>query len=728
MFQDDKTIKVESPKNDIKGGKEQLKKAAKQNITEKAETKLNKTGDKVNKAIKAGQQSISAAQGTDMFMNQTFVPNNPSIVENKVWAKQPTSKIHNAEAIPQSIIAGINRVVKLDVVIEGQIIKHFKHFKLVQSAAKHHEFCLTLAHDTLGSAENHNLESAQNFLGKRITVVFKYKDIEKGAERNFVGVVTEVGFSQEKGSLGNIVLKGYSPTVLLDAAPHIQSFGGSQPVSLNSIADHVIREGLGQNKFDFRVDAQHGNVSYSSQYEETHYNYLARMAEAYGEQFYYDGEVLHFGKLPPQEKPVNLTYGSSVSDIAVRMKAQHVSPSFYGYNSSKNEKLTAGNSKINHTSDIARRAYEISEKTFTTPSLRVAPIKASSFMDIDASQKGTAGSKASEVFITSGTTTVPFLYPGCTADIEMRKADSNDTTYFTKLMIIEATHEVDGRGYYDGKFEAIAADTGFIPRPEFETPRAEAQFAKVIANTDPQNQGRVQVQFDWQNGPDITEFIRVMSPDAGSSDKVNKNRGFMSIPEVGDQVIVNFVHQHPDRPFVMGGMFHGGIGGGGGAGNNIKSLSSKSGHIIELNDGGGITIKDKNKNSVVLSGSGDITTTVSNNSTEKVGVGHTINTGSTHTVNVGSKEGGGSNAVFSMDSGGNVKVTCDTNITLETGSSSITMTSTGDITIKGVNVTIEGTTTKIIGNTLTEVGKPKGTTGMVVDGNVTIKGGQVDIN
>jgi hypothetical protein len=57
-----------------------------------------------------------------------------------------------------------------------------------------------------------------------------------------------------------------------------------------------------------------------------------------------------------------------------------------------------------------------------------------------------------------------------------------------------------------------------------------------------------------------------------------------------------------------------------------------------LNDGGGITIKDKNKNSVVLSGSGDITTTVSNNSTEK---GVTINTGSTHTVNVGSKEGGG---------------------------------------------------------------------------------------
>jgi hypothetical protein len=71
-----------------------------------------------------------------------------------------------------------------------------------------------------------------------------------------------------------------------------------------------------------------------------------------------------FRKLPPQEKPVKLTYGSSVNDVKIKMKAQHVNPTFYGYNSSKNEKLTTGYSKIKHTSDIAKRAYEISEKTF----------------------------------------------------------------------------------------------------------------------------------------------------------------------------------------------------------------------------------------------------------------------------------------------------------------------------------------------------------------------------
>ncbi|MDR4952079.1 phage baseplate assembly protein V [Chryseobacterium sp. ES2] len=701
MFQDDKKIKVANPKNEINTGKQQLKSTLPENVTKKAEGKLNKADEKVKKVAKAGQQSLNAAQGADMFMNQTFVPNNPSIVDNKVWAKQPTSKIHNAEAIAQSVIAGINRVVKLEVVIEGQIIKHFKHFKLIQSAAKHHEFNLMLAHDTLGNAENHNLEEAQSFLGKRITVVFKYKDVEKGAERNFVGVITEVGFSQEKGSLGNIVLKGFSPTVLLDAAPHIQSFGGGQPVSLNSIADQVIREGLGQNKFDFRIDAQHGNVAYSSQYEETHYNYLARMAEAYGEQFYYDGEVLHFGKLPPQEKPVKLTYGSSVSDIAVKMKAQHVNPTFYGYNSSKNEKLTTGSSKISHTSDIARRAYEISEKTFTTPSLRVAPIKATSFMDIDASQKGTAGSKASEVFITSGTTTVPFLYPGCTADIEMRKSSTNETSYFTKLMIIEVTHEVDARGYYDGKFEAIAADTGFIPRPEFETPRAEAQFAKVISNTDPMNQGRVQVQFDWQNGPDSTEFIRVMSPDAGSSDKVNKNRGFMSVPEVGDQVIVNFVHQHPDRPFVMGGMFHGNVGAGGGAGNNVMSFSGRSGAELKYDNGAGsMNLKDQGGANMFFDGSGNVIHNANNNSTKtigndktdkignnkklEVGCDHISDVGNTHKVSVGKDQ-----SVFTMDNAGVIDLTGAQKITIKVGNSEIVITGT-KVSIKSDEIDING--------------------------------------
>lgn len=695
---------------------------------------VNQAGEKLQKVNK-NISKVQAVAGTSqnvagMFMNQSVQTNNPLTSNDQLWADQPTSKILNANAIPTSQILGINRVIKLDIIIEGKQIQHFKHFKLTQSAIKHHRFILTLAHDTLGSAENHNLEEAQNFLGKRLTVVFKYKDVIDGPERNFVGVITQVGFSQEKGSLGNIVLTGYSPTILLDAAPHIQSFGGAQEISLNSIADQVIKEGLGESKFDFRVDAQHGNVSYSSQYEETHYNYLARIAEAYGEQFFYDGEVLHFGKLPPQEKPVKLVYGSSVNDVNITMKADHVNPSFYGYNSSKNEKLTTGSSKINHVSDIAKRAYEISEKTFKTPSLRVAPIKASSFMDIDASQKGAAGSKASSIFFTSGTTTVPFLYPGCAADIEMRQSESNQTSYFTKLLITEVSHEVDARGYYTGNFEAIAADSGYIPRPEFESPKADAQFAKVISNTDPLNQGRIQVQFDWQSGRDTSEFIRVMTPDAGGSDKVSKNRGFMAIPEVGDQVVVNFVHQHPDRPFVMGGMFHGQVGGGGGTGNNIKSLSSRSGNKLELDDGAGsVFLTDQGGANMKFDGVGNATTNANNNKTVTVGNNNSVNVANDNTVKAGNTSmiDVGGNSVLQMDKSGKVSLTASTEFKIVVGASTIVIDKTGKITINGKEIKVDATQSINLSatNETTVGGKNVKVTG---SSEVQINGSKVNIN
>ncbi|WP_454045066.1 type VI secretion system Vgr family protein [Chryseobacterium sp. Marseille-Q8038] len=634
-----------------------------------------------NDALKV-KDAISS--GNQMF-NKPITPNEADISNEKIWSNQPTSKIFNAQAIPENAISGINRVVKLDIHVEGKQIKHFKHFRLKQKVSNHHKFEMVLAHDALGDPENHNLENAQTFLGKRITVVFKYKDVDQSPERNFVGVITQVGFSQEKGSLGNIVLKGYSPTILLDAAPHIQSFGGSQPISLNSIANEVIKEALDQGKFDFRVDAQHGNISYSCQYEETHFNYLSRIAEAYGEQFFYDGEILHFGKLPPQEKPIKLVYGSNLSDVKIKMKAQHVKPTFYGYNSSKDEKFIGSNSKITHTSDIAKRAYEISERTFQTPSLRVAPIKAISFMDIDASQKGTAGSKAAEVLVTSGKTSLPFLYPGCISDIEMRKPDSNETTFFTKLMVIEALHEVDARGYYEGSFKAIASDTGFLPRPEYINPLAEPQFAKVTSNTDPLNQGRVQVQLDWQKGQDTTEFIRVMSPDAGSSDKVGKNRGFMSIPEVGDQVIVNYVHLHPDRPFVMGGMYHGGIGAGGGEGNNIKSLSSRSGNKLELNDGeGSVFLTDQGGANMKFDGAGNANTNATKNKSVSVGEKNTVTVGDTHKTDVGNGQ-----SVLTMGKDGVIDLSSLEKLTLKVGDNSLEI-STAGIKVNGTKIEITG--------------------------------------
>lgn len=519
---------------------------------------------------------------------------------------RPTFKPDNsANSISASQIFGINRLVKLNVVIEGKVISHYKNFTLSQNSSKHHEFELVLAHDTLGNKENHNLESSQEFLGKRITVVQKYKDIPDSPERTFVGVITKVGFSQEKGGLPNIVLGGFSPTILLDAAPTVQSFGGEAPVNLSIIASQLIKEGLGSSRFDVRVDANdYSEIPFSVQYNETHYNYLARMAEAYGEQFYYDGEVLHFGKLPPQNPPLKLIYGSNVSDIRVELQAVHTKPEFYGYNSSQHSKLTSGETPVKHKGDLAKMAYEKNQSgIFNTRSLQVAPIKAATDKDVVNSQESSAGSKAVEVFTVTGNISIPFLYPGCVADLEMRKPDSNQTSYFTRIMVTETTHDVDTLGHYRGTFKAIASDTGFLPKPEFTIPAAQPQIATVISNADPQGQGRVTVKFDWQLH-DTTNFIRMMSPDAGGTDQITQNRGYVAIPEIGDQVMVGFVHNHPDRPFVMGGMFHGQVGLGGGSDNRVKSIMTRSGHKVVFTEDESIVITDKSGNEIHLDTTG----------------------------------------------------------------------------------------------------------------------------
>lgn len=545
-----------------------------------------------------------------------------------------------SENIQKSEITGQNNITNIKIAIEGGVnITKYKHFSLSQSAVEHHSFLLVLDYDSLGEAENHQMEHIKNLLGKRITITFFYRgEMKDVPERNFVGVITNVSFSRERNNQGSIVLTGKSPTILLDAAPHTQSFGGKQVIALKSVVEQTIKEGLGSN-FSFRVEPAYSNVTYLCQYEETHYNFLARVAETYGEQFFYDGEKLHFGKLPTPEAPIKLMFGKNVDEIDIQMRTQHINRSFYGYNSGDDKALTSKETPIEHKSSLAKDAFEISKNTFKTASLQVAPMKALTGSDIQTAQKSTVGSIATQVFITSGKTSVPFLYPGCVVEMEMYDSINKEANYLTKLMITEIRHTLDSIGNYVGIFEAIAADTGFLPRPVFKTPIAEPQTATVVDNKD--SKGRVQVRFDWQQGS--TEWIRVMTPDAGGSEKVSKNRGFVAIPEIGDQVMVGFIHNHPDRPYVMGSLFHGKVGGGGGSGNNMKSLSSKSGHTIELNDGGGITIKDKTGNNLItLDGTNKIT-------------------------------------IGAID-----------NITLGTGDSSISLSKNGTIRISGKNISISG--------------------------------------
>ena len=152
------------------------------------------------------------------------------------------------------------------------------------------------------------------------------------------------------------------------------------------------------------------------------------------------------------------------------------------------------------------------------------------------------------------------------------------------FIIIEITHEVSQGSYYKNRFKAIPATIKALPSPKVRMPLAETQMATVLSNADPEGKGRVRVRMNWQTDGMQTGWVRVMTPDGGSSSDVKSNRGFVFIPEVGDQVLLGFRHGDPARPYVMGSLFNGTTGSGGFAANHKKSLTTRSGSTVTFDD------------------------------------------------------------------------------------------------------------------------------------------------
>ena len=155
----------------------------------------------------------------------------------------------------------------------------------------------------------------------------------------------------------------------------------------------------------------------------------------------------------------------------------------------------------------------------------------------------------------------------------------------------------------------------------------------------------------------------MLSLDTGGTDQVSPNRGYVAIPEVGDQVMVGFVHNHPDRPFVMGGMFLGQVGLGGGAQNHMRSIQTKSGIKVLMNDNEkSVTILDPSGNTYFMDGAGNIEVTAPNNMTFTAGKNMNINVGENMNTSVGKDQSNSIANNISTSAGNNIAISAGNDI------------------------------------------------------------------
>ena len=509
----------------------------------------------------------------------------------------------------------------ITISIGKKSLSSFISLQIEQNIGKHHRFQMSVELESGGNRYVHNIsENSKKWLGESIVVKAANTPI-------FVGVVTNVQLHREGSDFGCIIVSGYSATYRMETAHSCFSWND------RTIGD-VVKKLCEQAKVQLELNpAFKETKDFICQYEESDFDFIRRLAHQYQEWMYFDGTKLIFGKPRKLADPIRLEYGTTLSSLDIGLQTLARSEQVFSYHSGADREMQRMTPDLAYGHDkLAGEAFRASLGMFSKPARQHALPRISNETELVNYMGRKQAAETAETHYITAESQVPTLRVGSVISLYssfLERVGNLSEESLGNFIIIEITHEVSQGSYYKNRFKAIPATIKAMPSPKVRMPLAETQMATVLSNADPEGKGRVRVRMNWQTDGMQTGWVRVMTPDGGSSSDVKSNRGFVFIPEVGDQVLLGFRHGDPARPYVMGSLFNGTTGRGGLEGNHMKSLTTRSGHTIKLNDSLsslGITIKDIKGNSIHIDSVGD---DIIINAKRNI----TINAGETFTVN-----------------------------------------------------------------------------------------------
>ena len=228
---------------------------------------------------------------------------------------------------------------------------------------------------------------------------------------------------------------------------------------------------------------------------------------------------------------------------------------------------------------------------------------------------------------------------------------------------------------------------------------------QVSDANDPEGQGRVKLTFPWLSDTYVSDWARSVQPGAG------KDRGWMVIPEVGDEVLVAFEQGDIRRPYVLGGLYNGVdtppaggvklIDGSSGAVNR-RSMVSRRGHRVDLID------EDGRTEGITLTTTGDKLKLVM----DSVATSITLHSDGKVLI-----EGKGGVVIDSASAklelkGGEVSISATSGVKIDGGSGAVNVTAGTELALKGTTAKLEG----------------MGKTDVKASGVLTVQGTLVKIN
>lgn len=526
-----------------------------------------------------------------------------------------------------SIAIGGTTSSGFDIDLDGAKYR-LDNFTLYQSLLTHNSLSFSMHKGPDEEINEAQFSVCGQIIGKEITVTLQTDNIENvslNTENDSIADIEFKGFiiaasGSRSGSEYNINVEARSWDALLEDNPSCKSF---EEHTLNDIVNDVV--GDYNEHLDTEVDSRFTDtIPYCVQYNETNFQFLQRLARRYGEWLYNDGTRLVFGNLKKLDS-VRLSYPSKdIPSYNVDLKMQHVAfnhvaSSYNAYDANQKEGIEEMQKEYN---TLSEQVFHASQECYTKSTLQ--NLHSGGFANTDGretilniSTKTQARGEKASMLTYSGNTYCSKLKLGATLviiDNYITNSASNAKSQVDQdeILITELVHYFSADETYSNHFMGIPSECDYPPYSNSDIyPVATSCRAKVKDNEDPNNLGRIRVQFDWQAQLEdgmMTPWLRMAQPYAGGG------KGFSFIPEIGEEVMIDFEGGNAERPYVKGTLYNG-VGDVDGAwvansnnANQVKAIRTRNGHTIEIHDEGNdgyIRIYDNEKENYILTFSTD---------------------------------------------------------------------------------------------------------------------------
>lgn len=505
------------------------------------------------------------------------------------------------------------RRLKVEIKLEsGKMLTHYYSVRIWQGLYGHNTFEIAVPFEMLENKEESFFSAShREVCGKMITVSCCPLSGSGSFDFLFKGIVTELTLNQS-GSLSNgFLLKGYSPTIMLEDCRQRRIF-------LQQSLQQLIGQVLGQypiNLLKRQVNPAYQNqLRYVVQYDESNFRFLCRLAAQYGEWLYYNGSELKIGK--QEDEPVKefRVDGIQKFDLAVALQPLGFLMTSYNYLRHETYRDTSDSQPVPGLNTFGQFALQESNHLFGHAAAWPASRDMQEKSELDEEIKVRKAMEVNKLITFQGKGENPDLTLGAIIEVNGSRPGSQDQVDYGRYRITEMQHDINSNGNYQHHFKAVPDKAVYPPMPaELSLPKAYPELAKVTDNQDPEKLGRVKVHFFWPDESHAaSSWLRVALPYTGAGS------GMHFVPEVGAQVLVGYESGVAELPYVAGSLYHKNPNdppdeGYTYANNSLKALRTKGGNRILWQDTEGdkaITLgntkQDKSRITLAFEGDGSI--------------------------------------------------------------------------------------------------------------------------